>query len=31
MNLHALVIAQAGVNHNGDLGLAYKLIDCTKQ
>ena len=22
-----LIIAEAGVNHNGDLGLAHKLID----
>ena len=24
---HCFVIAEAGVNHNGDIGLAYKLID----
>ena len=25
------IIAEAGVNHNGDVGLAYKLIDAAKQ
>ncbi len=24
------IIAEAGVNHNGDIGLAKKLIDVTK-
>lgn len=24
---HTIIIAEAGVNHNGDLGLAFKLID----
>mgnify|MGYP001223454788 CR=1 FL=1 len=27
MNNHALVIAEAGVNHNGDLQLGKKLVD----
>lgn len=27
MNKHTLIIAEAGVNHNGDLNLAKKLID----
>lgn len=27
MNQRALVIAEAGVNHNGDIGLAFKLVD----
>lgn len=27
MNQRAIIIAEAGVNHNGDLGLAYKMIE----
>lgn len=27
MRQHVLVIAEAGVNHNGDIGLAFRLID----
>lgn len=26
-----LIIAEAGVNHNGDLGLAYKMVDAAKE
>ena len=29
--MHVLVIAEAGVNHNGKLELAYKLIDAAKE
>ena len=27
MTKNVCIIAEAGVNHNGDLGLAFKLID----
>ncbi|MCS6265975.1 MAG: N-acetylneuraminate synthase family protein [Vampirovibrio sp.] len=30
-NTRCFIIAEAGVNHNGDVGLAYKLIDAAKQ
>ncbi len=29
--MHTLIIAEAGVNHNGDISLAYKLIDAAKE
>lgn len=28
---HTYIIAEAGVNHNGDINLAYKLIDAAKE
>jgi N-acetylneuraminate synthase len=28
---HTTIIAEAGVNHNGDIELAYKLIDCAAE
>ena len=28
---HVLIIAEAGVNHNGKLDLAYKLCDAAKE
>lgn len=31
MNEKCLIIAEAGVNHNGDVNLAYKLCDAAKQ
>jgi N,N'-diacetyllegionaminate synthase len=31
MDNHVLIIAEAGVNHNGSLELAYKLIDAAKE
>lgn len=31
MSEGVLIIAEAGVNHNGDLGLAYKLCDAAKE
>ena len=30
-NKRCFIIAEAGVNHNGDIGLAYKLIDAAKE
>lgn len=30
MNRHVTIIAEAGVNHNGDLGLALKMADAAK-
>lgn len=30
-NNHTFIIAEAGINHNGDLGLALKLVDEAKQ
>ena len=27
---HVLIIAEAGVNHNGSLDLAYKMVDAAK-
>ena len=30
-NKKCFIIAEAGVNHNGDIGLAYKLIDAAKE
>ena len=30
MTNHTYIIAEAGVNHNGDINLAYKLIDAAK-
>ena len=29
--MHTIIIAEAGVNHNGSLDLAYKLIDAAKE
>lgn len=29
--MHTLIIAEAGVNHNGDINIAYKLIDEAKK
>ena len=28
---HVIIIAEAGVNHNGKLKLAYKLVDVAKK
>ena len=28
---HVFIIAEAGDNHNGDISLAYKLIDIAKE
>ena len=30
LNQKVIIIAESGVNHNGDLKLAYKLIDAAK-
>lgn len=30
-NKHVYIIAEAGVNHNGDVNLAYKMIDAAKE
>lgn len=30
-NKHTYIIAEAGVNHNGDVNLAYKMIDAAKE
>lgn len=30
-NNHTYIIAEAGVNHNGDINLAYKLIDAARE
>ena len=30
-NKRCFIIAEAGVNHNGDIGLAYKLVDAAKE
>ena len=29
--IHTLVIAEAGVNHNGDLNLAFRLVEAAAQ
>ena len=29
--MHTVIIAEAGVNHNGDINIAYKLIDAAKK
>ncbi|MFT5702467.1 MAG: N,N'-diacetyllegionaminate synthase [Desulforhopalus sp.] len=31
MTEKVFIIGEAGVNHNGDLNLAYKLVDCAKE
>lgn len=31
MNRHTFIIAEAGVNHNGDIGLACRLVDAAKE
>lgn len=31
MTMSVLIIAEAGVNHNGDINLAYKMIEAAKQ
>ena len=28
---HVIIIAEAGVNHNGDINLAKKMVDAAKQ